>query len=124
MSIIRIYGASDDLVEFEGVQHALDKTDDHGQDSDNYPEASDDMAEFPVYLENTKDSAEFIIGNQLIVRARYSRLGSWTFEIDYTDEVDGRPNWSVIVRPSEEVKYSSEVTIDCDLEEITVVRTS
>ena len=122
MGTIVIYGNSDDLVEFEGVAAARDMrgADVHGQDSDNYPEAGAQSAEFPVYIKPS-EYAGFIVCRQLVVQAYYRE--GWGFVVSYSDEGASRPDWPIRVMPDPDCEYSTRVEIDCPFDETEVLRT-
>ena len=76
ISLLVIYGASDDLVEFEGPCRAFDKSGDHGQDHDGYPQGGPNAAEFPV---DGRQPWEFVIEDRLHVLVFYTSTGEWAF---------------------------------------------
>jgi hypothetical protein len=81
------YGASDDLVEIEGVKGA---------------------DEFNVY--DTPRDATFNLGDRIRIQARYD--GSWTFVVDPIG--DGPlPDWPIRTSQQPDVDYSTRLEIDC-----------
>ena len=121
-----IYGASDDLVEFEGVVSAIDDTlDPSDYYADEFESAKnvmgpDDGAEFNVIL-NDDDVAVFYVGaypgpelgygitKALIIEARYD--GRWSFMPAKIDSDNRYPDWKTTISQHEDVIYSTKVTI-------------
>ena len=121
MKTIAIYGASDDLVEFEGVKYARDTrgADVHEQEDDSYPEGprGSETAEFPADLGH----GEFLICDCITVVAHCVR-GRWNFEVGYPSRGGYSPEWPIRVMPSPDVSYSARVEIDCPSDETEVLR--
>ena len=119
MSLVKIYGTSDDLVEMEGVFSAVDETGEIDHETGkpyNYDVgARDNTAEYNVY-----NDAVFVIGNQLKVFSLYK--GEWAFGVGMVDEEEGLPNWPVHIRQSQDCDYSVELLIEVPDEFAHVVR--
>lgn len=73
MKTLRMYGASDDLVEAEGVPGA----DEFGA------EGSHDIA------------ATFVLGGKMRIHALYTHVGCWGFAISQVDEDVQLPDWPI-----------------------------
>ena len=126
MTMMVIYGYSDDLVEFEGVLSATDETlDPSDYYADEFESAKNvmgpgDGAEFNVILRDDElavfqigpdPGEEFAYGctQTILLEARYD--GRWSFapaQLDYTNKF---PDWDVAISQSEESDNSTKVTI-------------
>lgn len=85
------YGASDDLIEVEGVKGA---------------------DEFSAWTKDDDDVAGvFNVGGKLRVRAIYD--GCWSFSVGQVDEDIPLPDWPIRVRQSASVPYSVALEIEC-----------
>ena len=114
MNTIRIYGASDDLVEFEGTfGEAMDKDEDGNNIDVSGPGYKG--AEFNVY----DSPAVFIVGELIIVEAMYD--GTWSFTIRMKNE-GTFPDWPIRFGVCGERDYSLEVQIDVPDEALAMVR--
>jgi hypothetical protein len=85
------YGASDDLIEVEGVKGA---------------------DEFSAWLKNDEGvvAGSFVLGGKIRVRAIYD--GCWTFAVGQVNEDVPLPAWPVRMDQSPEVPYSARLTIE------------
>ena len=105
MNTLKIYGSSDDLIEFEGVHSAETEL-----DLDYNPKAPNDMAEF--YL-GSMDGSIFLINDQILVYAAYNPiLGIWTFTPSLTEDGADFPAWKITVHKRHD--YSTELRIEAD----------
>lgn len=100
---LSIYGASDDLIEFEG----------------------DFREEYSAGRERNNghlnDVGRFVIGGILRVIAFYD--GTWSFSIGMvSEEVPIPDRWKITVFRSVSTKYSMQVDIDTDGDPVTVIR--
>lgn len=98
--MLKIYGASDDLVEIEG--HAREEID-----------CYDRKVVITIGWAN-EESPQSARGVYVIMRysPRYLRNGCWTAEISPIDE-DADIPWPITVELEPNRRYSSLVTIDC-----------
>ena len=125
MGKVIMYGASDDLIYFDGISRALDSRGKnvHGQDKDNYAESRKGRAEYTVILEGS-EHAEFVINDRLHVRVRFGE-GGWTFEPGYgSAEGQERPPWPVSIFPDPEIEHTSRVVVEMPVEIVEVCRVS
>lgn len=109
---IRIYGSSDDLIEFENVIFATDETLDRSEypdDSDRNVMGPDNCAEYCVIHTSPLD---FVIGEEMIVTANYTRNGTWDFGFGLLGEGKPLPDWPITVSTAPDNKYSIQVEID------------
>ena len=114
MKTIRMYGASDDLVEVEGTDSAIDRTA-APDNSENVAGPGGQGGEFNV----TSEEATFIIGGQVRVFSVYD--GTWSFAVGMVDEDTPLP-WPVRVQACPEVAYSVEVLIEVPNDRASIVR--
>lgn len=94
------YGASDDLVEVEGIK---------GGD------------EFTV---DNKDGATFVLGGRIRIRLEYGRGGVWTATIGQVNAdvpLPSAPDWFIRVSRHPQVDYSVRVEVECP-DDATLVR--
>ena len=111
---IRVYGSSDDLIEFENVIFAIDET----LDRNDYPDDSDlnmmgpnNDAEYCVIHKNPLD---FVIGDAMILTAFYriDDRGTWDFGIGLLEENKPLPDWPITISTAPDNAYSIQVEID------------
>jgi hypothetical protein len=89
MQTLKMYGASDDLIECEGV---------HGTE------------EFNVCAETGQAHATFLLGNALRIHAIYD--GCWCFAVGLIDEDIPLPDWPIRILNSTKCSYSVALEID------------
>ena len=108
MNTIKVYGCSDDLIEFEGVKYAKDEC----REDDN-PMAPNNCAEFSAYME-AGELVYFRLGveNPLVIIATYLPNATWTFTTALMTEDDPLPNYEVSVEQSEDTAYSTQLIIN------------
>lgn len=111
---IRVYGSSDDLIEFENVIFATDETLDRRE----YPDDSDlnmmgrnNDAEYCIVHERP---LEFVIGEEMILIVRYGidSRGTWDFGFGLVEEGKPLPDWPITVSTAPDNAYSVQVEID------------
>ena len=104
MNTLKIYGSSDDLIEFEGVHSAETEL-----DLDYNPKGPNKKAEF---YSGSMNGSVFLINDQLLVYAAYNHLGLWTFAPSLTEDGADFPAWKITVHKRHD--YSTELRIEAD----------
>ena len=111
---MRVYGASDDLVEFEGVVAALDPIAGEEQRPDSPGDFSvmgpDDTAEFSDpngYMEFEVECG----GVTMMVGAHYTRFGTWAIWLWQAAEGDAFAVPAVL-EPSPDIPFSMVLDVD------------
>ena len=90
MQTLKIYGASDDLVEVEGLKQ--------------WPHGAE---EFPV---NRRDRGTFVLGGKLFIRVTYGKLAStWSIEVTPVME-DMKLPWDIKMYLDERYGLTLEVS--------------
>jgi hypothetical protein len=100
MATAIFYGASDDLIEVEGVKGADEFT---ALDSPKGPVGS------------------FVLGEQIRVRAYYDRHGLWSFAVSQVADGVSLPNWPIRISQQPDCDYSTRLEIDCPANTVLVV---
>lgn len=103
MKTLRMYGASDDLIEASGVAGAIEASGVAGAD------------EFGAWCSG-EIAATFVLGGRMRIHALYTKVGCWGFAISQVDEDVQLPDWPIRIsqyndgiRPS---GYSTLLEID------------
>ena len=95
MRTLTIYGASDDLIEMEGVPGA------------------DEFGAWGNGEGGIRGS--FVLGGQMRILAIYGKRGCWSFALGQVDEGIPFPDWPIRIKQNlirGEVGYSTQVEID------------
>lgn len=96
------YGASDDLIEVEGVKGA-----------DEFPTA--DM-NGPAGL-----AGSFVLGGRLRIRAFYDRHAVWGFSVSQVEDGVALPDWPIRISQQPDCDYSTRLEIDCPDDAVLIV---
>lgn len=89
--VVKVYGASDDLIEFEGAV------------SDEFNAYDTDFWVGELVVEN---------GDGLVVTAAYVHNGTWAIGVAPLDEDVFLPNWKITVGNADDNTYSAMLTIE------------
>lgn len=88
--IVRVYGHSDDLVEFDGAVRE----------------------EFGAYKVDWQGTLEAENGDGLVITASYAHNGTWAIGVGLLDEDIPLPAWGISLVTSNENAYSVELVLE------------
>ena len=95
------YGASDDLIEVEGVKGA-----------DEFTAAFDGPAGL---------AGSFVLGGKIRIRAFYDHHAVWAFSVSQVEDGVLLPDWPIRLRQQPDCDYSARVEIDCPDDAVLIV---
>lgn len=90
MPTLTMYGASDDLIEAEGIPGCDEFTADYNPDS--------------------LTMGSFVVGGKMRILAAYD--GCWMFAIGQVDEDVPLPDWPISISQHTDISYSTMITIE------------
>ena len=93
MRTVSFYGASDDLIEVDGIPGA------------------DEFAALDQSPEGMAGS--FVVGGKIRVRAYYDQRGVWGFSVSQVTDAVPLPDWPIRISQQSDCDYSTRVEIDC-----------